>query len=282
MHAVTALVNRGAWTVLAVLCFVLLGFGAMRVAAASDETAAISQGFLVDGDVVPGAIVSFAGTTKTGAVQLAHRDNADRMVGVVSQKPLVELSGSAKQTQVVLSGTALVLVSTINGDIKYGDKIAASPLSGIGMKATASGSIVGTATQDFSAAQSVSERKVKDLKGNERTVKVGLLPLQIDVSYYRSPEDDQTVLPSFLQQFVNAVAGRPVGLIRSLIALFLLIAGFGGVAVLTYASVRSSIISIGRNPLSAPAVHRSLIEVGAMGFGILLVMVIAVYLVLVV
>lgn len=261
----------------------LAGAGVMSsFASAADDTAAISQGYLVDGDVVHGAIVSFADASKSGSVRLANRDNASKLVGVVSRKPLVELSGSNKQTQVVISGTALVLVSTINGDIKYGDKIAASPISGIGMKATSSGSIVGTASKDFSEAQEVSERTILDMKGGKGTMKVGLLPVQVGVSYYRAPEDDQTVLPAFLQQFVNAVAGRPVGLIRSLMALFLLIAGFGGVAVLTYASVRSSIISIGRNPLSAPAVHRSLLEVGAMGFGILLVMLIAVYLVLVI
>lgn len=249
---------------------------------AADETAAISQGYLVSEDVIPGAIVSFADVSKSGGVKLADRDNADRMLGVVSRKPLVELSGNAKQTQVVISGTTLVLVSTINGEVKYGDKIAASPISGIGMKATSSGSIVGTASQDFSSATEVNERTVRDLKGAQSIVKVGLLPMQVNVSYYRAPEDDQTVLPSFLQQFVNAVAGRPVGLIRSLLALLLLVSGFGGVAILLYSSVRSSIISIGRNPLSAPAVHRSLFEVGAMGIGVLMVMLIAVYLVLVI
>lgn len=247
---------------------------------AENGTAAISQGFTVEGEVTPGAIVSFSEKSKSGAVKIANRDNADRIVGVVSNKPLLELSGGAQQTQVVIGGTAMVLVSNINGDIKYGDKITVSPIGGVGMVATTSGLIVGTASKDFTNVEQVREHKVRDLKGHMRTVKIGLLPVQVNVSYYRAPEDDQTVLPSFLQQFVNAVAGRPVGLIRSLIALLLLVAGFGSVAVLTYASVRSSIISIGRNPLSAPAVHRSLLEVGLMGGGILLVMVIAVYLVL--
>lgn len=270
------------WLWVTLLAVSLLACLSILPVSAADETAAISQGYIVHEDVIPGAIVSFADASKSGGVKLADRDNADKMLGVVSRRPLVELSGSAKQTQVVISGTTLVLVSTINGEIKYGDKIAASPLSGIGMKATSSGSIVGTASQDFSAATEVSERTVRDLKGAQRTVKVGLLPMQVNVSYYRAPEDDQTVLPSFLQQFVNAVAGRPVGLIRSLIALLLLVSGFGGVAILLYSSVRSSIISIGRNPLSAPAVHRSLFEVGAMGIGVLMVMLIAVYLVLVI
>lgn len=262
---------------LAVLAFV--GFASVPISAA-DDTAAISQGYKTEGEVTPGTIVSFTDKSKTGAVAAANIDSADRLVGVVARNPLVELSGGALQTQVVINGTVLVLVSTINGTVSYGDKIAASPISGVGMKATESGLVLGTVAKDFSEAQQITERKVRDRKGNMQTVKIGLLPVQVNISYYRAPDDDQTILPAFLQQFVNAVAGRPVGLIRALIALTLLVTGFGAAAVLIYASVRSSIISIGRNPLSAPAVHRSLFEVGAMSGGILLVMVIAVYLVL--
>jgi hypothetical protein len=262
---------------LAALLF--LGF-IVPVASAADDTAAISQGFEAEGETTPGAIVSFADKSKTGAVKAANTDSSDRLVGVMADKPLVVLSGGSKTAQVVISGTAMVLVSNINGDIKYGDKIAASPVSGVGMRATTSGLVVGTASQDFSAAQQVSERQVRDRKGAMQTVKIGLLPVQVNVSYFRAPDEDQTFLPSFLQQFLNAVAGRPVGLIRALIALTLLFIGFGTAGILIYSSVRSSIISIGRNPLSAPAVHRSLFEVAAMSAGILLVMVIAVYLVL--
>ena len=247
---------------------------------AADTTAAISQGFEAEGEISPGTLVSFADKTKSGAVKAANTDTADRLVGVIANKPLVELSGGSKQAQVVLSGTTTVLVSDINGKVNYGDKIAPSPVSGVGMKATTSGLVVGTVSQDFASAKQVTERKVRDRDGNLQTVKIGLLPVQVNVSYFRAPDEDQTFLPSFLQQFLNAVAGKPVGLIRALISLGLLVAGFGGAGVIIYASVRSSIISIGRNPLSAPAVHRGLFEVAGMSMGILLVMVIAVYLVL--
>lgn len=267
------------WGMLLLAALVFVGFASVPTSAA-DDTAAISQGYKTEGEVTPGTIVSFTDKSKTGAVAAANIDSADRLVGVVARNPLVELSGGALQTQVVINGTVLVLVSTINGTVSYGDKVAASPISGVGMKATESGLVLGTVAKDFSEAQQITERKVRDRKGNMQTVKIGLLPVQVNISYYRAPDDDQTILPAFLQQFVNAVAGRPVGLIRALIALALLVTGFGAAAVLIYASVRSSIISIGRNPLSAPAVHRSLFEVGAMSGGILLVMVIAVYLVL--
>ena len=262
--------------------FAIAGLGVIPVLAADDDTAAISQGFSTDGEVTPGSLVSLADTTKSGVIQAANVENVDRLIGVVSKKPLVELSGQAGQTQVVISGTVLALVSDINGEVAYGDKITASPVSGVGMKATASGQVLGSASQAFSVAKEVSERTIRDRDGTERTIKIGLLPLQVNVSYYQAPDEDKTILPEFLQQFLNAIAGKDVSLMRSLLAFALLIAGFGSAAVLLYSSVRSSIISIGRNPLSAQAVHRSLFQVGATSIGILLVMLIAVYLVLVI
>lgn len=269
----------GCWYGLLSVVFLCAVFVAAP-ARAEDAPAAIAQGFTMNGEQTPGAIVSFADGSKSGNVKLANSASAEKLAGVISQKPLVELSGGEEQAQVVISGMALVLVSDVNGTMKYGDKIAPSPVSGVGMKATASGLVLGTAAGDFSAIQQVAERKIRNKDGVEQTVKIGLLPVQINVSYYQAPDDDRSILPPFLQQFINTVAGKPVGLIRSIIALLLLVAGLGGIAVLIYASVRSSIISIGRNPLSAPAVHRSLLEVGAIAVGVLLVVVIAVYLVL--
>jgi hypothetical protein len=254
----------------------------LSAGASAADTTAISQGFVVKGEVTTGALVSFADTAERNTVQAANSETVEKLVGVIGQKPLVELSDGTKQTQVVTNGAVLALVSDINGDIKSGDKITASPVSGIGMKAVESVQVVGTAQQDFSDAQQVSEQRAVNSEGVSQTIRVGLLPIQVNVAYYQAPEDELAFLPAFLQRFANAVAGRSVGPIRVLISLVLLLAGFGGVAVLLSSSVGSSIISIGRNPLSAQAVHRSLFEVGAIALGVLLVMLIAVYLVLVI
>lgn len=270
------------WFGLLAVAFALAVLSLLPVAAADDDTAAISQGFSTDGEVTPGSLVSLADASKSGVVKAANTENVERLIGVVSKKPLVELSGEAGQTQVVIGGTVLALVSNINGEVKYGDKITASPVSGVGMKATESGQVLGTASLAFSDAKEVSERSIRDRDGSEKTIKIGLLPLQVNVSFYQVPDENKTILPEFLQQFLNAIAGKEVSLMRSLLSLALLIAGFGSAAVLLYSSVRSSIISIGRNPLSAQAVHRSLFQVGGISIGILLVMLIAVYLVLVI
>lgn len=263
-----------------VLALLVTWTGSAR--AAENNTAAISQGFLVQGQAAPGTIVSFLKDRESGTVGAANTDNVERLVGVIGERQLVELSGNADQTQVVTNGSILTFVSNINGDIKIGDKITASPLTGVGMKALERTRIVGTAQQDFSDAEQVTDQEVTDAEGKSQTVKIGLLQVQVGVTYYQPAEDNKSFLPEPIQRFAETVVGRSVDPIRVLVSLAILFAGFGGVAILLYSSVRSSIISIGRNPLAAKAVHKSLIEVGLTTFGVLLLTVIAVYLVLVI
>ena len=201
------------------------------------------------------------------------------MVGVVGQKPLIELSNNGQEVQVVISGTTQTLVSDINGDVKAGDKITASPINGVGMKAVDSSLVVGTAQNDLGSVTTTT-KSVKDKQGQDVQVKIGLVSTQINVTYYVAPDEQKTFLPPFLQALANAVAGKDVSPVRVIVSSIVLIFGFIAIAVMLYSSTRSSIISIGRNPLSEGAVRKSLFEVGATALGILLVMLIAIYLVL--
>ncbi len=246
----------------------------------AQNTVAISQGFQTnEATITSGALVSLEPANK-GNVQLANTDRVEQLVGVIGDKPLVTLSNNATEVQVVISGITPTLVSNINGDIKTGDKITASPVNGVGMKATDSSQVVGTAQEDFKNIQT-RELTITDKNGKSQTVRAGTLPLQINVTYHAAPEDQESAfLPAFLRQIANSVAGREVPTTRVLLALLVLLAGFICIGVLLYSSVQSSIISIGRNPLSEQAVHKSLLEVGAAALGILLLMIITIYLIL--
>lgn len=246
----------------------------------AQNTAAISQGFQTnETNLTSGALVSLERSDK-GKVELSNTDRVEQLVGLIGDKPLVSLSSNTTEIQVVISGIAPALVSNINGDINTGDKITASPINGVGMKATDSAQVIGTAQEDFKNIKT-REITITDRDGKQQVVRAGTLPVQVNVTYYAAPEaKDQTFLPSFLQQIANSVAGREVSVTRVLVALLVLLAGFVCAGVLLYSSVQSSIISIGRNPLSEGAVHKSLLQVGATSVGILLVMVIAIYLVL--
>jgi hypothetical protein len=252
--------------------FILLPAGA-------ESTAAISQGFKTnETDLAAGALVSLTSGSQS-TIQLSNTDRVNQLIGVIGDKPLIELSNSDKEAQVVISGTTLALVSDINGDVKSGDRITASPINGVGMRANTSALVVGTAQSDLNTVTTTT-RSINDKQGKAQNVKVGAIPIQINVTYYVAPEDKNAFLPPFLQSLANSVAGKDVSPVRVLVSSLVLVFGFLSIAVLLYSSIRSSIISIGRNPLSEGAVRKSLFEVGATALGILLVMLIAIYLVL--
>jgi hypothetical protein len=260
------------------LCGLLL-FG-LNPAAAQENNGAISQGFETDEQgLTAGTLVSLV-TTQKNKVQTANTDRAEKIVGIVGEKTLIELSGGGSQTQVVTSGTAYGLVSDVNGDIKIGDKITASPINGVGMKATESGMIVGSAQEDFKDAKQVSKHFITDRAGKLREVSIGLMQVQVNVTSF-AVENEYTFLPPFMQGIANSIAGRNVSPIRILVGALVLVMGIVSIAVLLYTSIRSSIISIGRNPLSEKAVQKSLFQVGGVSIGILLVMLIAIYLILI-
>lgn len=226
--------------------------------AQSEQNNAIARGFKTsDKDIIQGTLIS----TKqdgSGEVEMANVNSAQRISGIAS-KALVELSDhSGDEVQVLLSGTANALVSDINGDIKAGDKITASPLDGIGMLATEDAQIIGTAQADFNVNSSAT-KTVADKNGRNQTVHVGVVPIQIAISYYVAPTSQ--FVPAFLQNLANSIAGRPVSFLRIILSCILLLFAFGSITILIYTSVRSGIISLGRNPLAASAIQRSLVGV---------------------
>ena len=261
---------------LAVAVFMLIiGMSSLSVKGASS----IAQGFETDDPgIVSGALVSLK-SKEANTVELATAENVDRLLGVAGQNSLIELSSGTGTIQVVTTGEAVVLVSDINGDIKTGDKITTSPIAGVGMRALTSTLVIGTAQANLSGVET-NERSVADKSGAQQTVRIGAIPIQVDKVFYEASQDQNSFVPPVLQDFANNLAGRPVSPIRVMVAGFLILFVFVTVVVLLYSSVRSSIISIGRNPLSERAVHKSLLQVGLTVFGVMAFAVIVVYLIL--
>ncbi|HSX35155.1 MAG TPA: hypothetical protein VLF62_05945 [Candidatus Saccharimonadales bacterium] len=239
----------------------------------------IAQGFQTkDRNVVSGAIVSLKDNSPNN-VELATPANVQDLIGISGSKSLIELSNGVSTVQIVTSGTTSTLVSDINGDIKTGDRITASPIAGVGMKATSSGIVVGTAQANLADVTTRSQQ-VTDKKGKSVAVKIGVVPVQVDKVFYQAPNDETSFLPPVLTDFASSVAGHNVSPVRIVAASLLIALLFIIVTILLYSAVRSSIISIGRNPLSEQAVHKSLLEVGLTVVGVLVFTVIVVYLIL--
>jgi hypothetical protein len=239
----------------------------------------IAQGFQTsDNDVVAGALVSLQ-KNKPNTVELSTPANTQDLVGVAGNKSLIELSNGTSSVQVVTNGVTETLVSDINGSVKTGDHITASPLAGVGMRATSSGVVVGVAQANL-ATQTLHSKEVTDKDGHTTTVHIGAVPVQVDKVFYQAPTSANSFLPPVLSDFAASIAGHQVSPVRIMAAALLITLLFVVVTILLYSTVRSSIISIGRNPLSEQAVHKGLLEVGLTVIGVLVFTVIVVYLIL--
>lgn len=240
---------------------------------------ALSQGFKTSDSLSMGSIVTLKNGSD-GYVQLATSDESAQLVGVVGNKALIALNSGIKQTEVITSGVTDVLVSDINGPIKAGDKITSSPISGIGMKTKESSEIVGTAQTSFPGTKT-SNYSVTDKSGETKQVKVGVVSLQVGVSYYNVSQDKlSSFVPSFLVNVGSSIAGKDISPIRVLVSFFCLLMGFVLAGVMIQSGVRSGIISVGRNPLAHEVLRRSLVDVLITAIAVLLITGIVFYLAL--
>ena len=265
------------WTGLAIAA-------ALALLAGAPALASLSQGFATSSPVATGSLVSLD-EKSSGSVVVADLNNYARLFGVVvpPSSASISLSGTGSgQVQVVTTGSAMVLVSTAGGNIHVGDYISVSPVAGVGQKVGASSTrVVGTAQADFDGSgDGVTKRTIDDGTG-QKEIAIGQIPLVISVSSYTATDGLQSyVVPNWLQQLSNTLAGKAVSPIRIIIAGLVLIVAMISISVLMYSAVRNGIISIGRNPLAKIGVLQGMLTVGGVAAVILAVTAVAMYIVI--
>jgi hypothetical protein len=101
-------------------------------------------------NVIAGDIVEI---NDKGIAVKSSRPYSKAMIGVISEKPSMILAGGesvgGRRAPLALAGIVLVRVTNANGAIEIGDYITSSNISGVGMKATESGYVVGKALRSF-------------------------------------------------------------------------------------------------------------------------------------
>lgn len=208
-----------------------------------------------------GSIVSLDKSRK-GYVKAANTASAEALLGVVvaADNSLVAIDPNENLVQVVTAGDVKVLVSTINGTIKRGDKVAASPLSGIGMRSGPGSKIVGVALENFDEnAEGVEKVQIKDRAGVTHAVKLGSVKVAISVGTDTEGVDELN--NSVLQRLAYSLVGHKVSTARLVISVVIAAITLVALVVLLYASIYGSLISIGRNPLARGSVLRGLVFV---------------------
>lgn len=238
----------------------------------------ISESYRATTQIPVGSLVSLVKDSQT-QVEESVTSNVENLLGVVinpDSSLLTVSTGVQGQVQVATSGTLPVMVSTLNGDIKRGDHITASPLKGLGMLANGNVRVVGIAQGEITNKQ---EQTIKDVDGKDQKVTIGQVPVLINVAYFFK-EPDKSVVPAAFQNVANTLAGRQVQPVPIIISGAIFVVTAIVVMSIIFSMIRHSIISVGRNPMSQSAVYRDVIQLSALVIGILAVATIAIYLVL--
>lgn len=267
------------WLVGSMCSFVL---ASVFLTPASAQT--ITQGFGSDTTLLRGSIVAVT-TTDKNKIELVTRDQIDRMFGVVvnSNDSAVTLSSGQESLFVATNGRFDVLVSDQNGSVKTGDVLTLSSINGVAMKAEKTDrSIVGRAVVDvdFSKVDTIlSKQTITSVTGSKHEVSISRV--LADISIGRNPQyQDKSILPSSLRRFGESVSGKPVSTIRIFSALAVMLVVAIIATSLIYSGVRSSLVAIGRNPLSKKSILQGLVQVVIIGVVILLFGLGAMYLIL--
>jgi hypothetical protein len=238
----------------------LLAFGVSTLLPGIVAASSLSVGYTTTQQLPSGSLVS-PDSQKTGAVVAANSIANNNLLGVAVGSSTVTVTQDNSTVQVSTDGITYVLVSSINGSIKNGDRVTASPLDGIGMKATDSGKVVGVAQGDLtSSSLNAQTKSVTDVHGAKKDIIIGMVPLTINVAYFQPPES-RTVVPKLFRDLSSSISGKQVSMNRLWGSLGIMLITLIIVVVLLYGAVRSSIGAIGRNPLAKSAIQRSMSKV---------------------
>ena len=226
----------------------------------------LSESYRSDEAIPLNAIVSLSANA-SDQVTMADTSNVDRMIGVTIDQSdaSINVSGGDKSVQVAKTGTLQVLVSDINGAVEQGDYITASPIKGVGMRATGSTKVIGVAQLDLNNGVS---QQVDTAEGTKQTVKVGTVDVMVSVSGYIE-KSDNSFIPRPVQEIANTLAGRTVSPLPIFLSLGVFIVTLIIVTVIIYSMVRNGIISVGRNPLSSGAIYRNVLQLSVLVLAIL-------------
>lgn len=218
-------------------------------------------------------------------VEAVNIDQVDRVHGVVvgANDSDVLISNDKEKVFVATTGRYPVLVSDQGGEIKVGDYITVSAMSGIGMKSNDHVPIViGKATEVFSGKEGniiVGTASIKDSNNKERVINIARITVDLGVGRNPLQKTDES-LPAALKRAGELVAGKPVSPIRVYISLLILAVSAAIAGSLTYSAVRSGLIAIGRNPLGKRAIIRGMLQVIIIGFMVFIAGIFGVYLLL--
>lgn len=242
----------------------------------------VTQGYSTDQPLQKGMVVGIT-EDDPNKVEAINIDEADKSLGVVvnSTDSPITISEENQQVFVATVGRYEMLVSDQQGPINVSDYVSLSSLDGIGMLATfEQGDVLGRAITGFNGSDNVvGTSTLKDTAGNEKTVNIG--KIEVDIALAKNPlAKSAAVTPEWLGTIGQAIAGKNLSPARIYIGTAIFLIGAFIAGAILYSGIRSSIISIGRNPLSKKSILRGLLQVVFTSLIVFIISVGGVYLIL--
>lgn len=242
----------------------------------------VTRGYGSDQTLQRGMIVGVQkkDTSKVEPINILRLSNILGVVVNPNDSPIT-VSSTNQNIFVATSGRYDVLVSDQQGAINATDYITLSSISGIGMKANEQQSnVLGRAATGFDGKTNVlSSTVLSSDNGGQRTVHISRL--KVDIAVDKNPLARITNgAPAILSRAGTAITGKAVSPVRLYLGAIVLIIGTLTAGAMLYAGIRSSIISIGRNPLSKKSIFRSMIGVSFSSIFVFVISIIGVYLLL--
>jgi len=243
------------------------------------------QGYAADTPLQNGTIVQLTGN-ESNRVKIATQAELQNMFGVTVDRNQLSMTltneGLENQVFVAASGTYNVLVSTQAGEINTGDYVTLSAINGVAMKAgTKEKTVFGRAAASFTGKDiTLGSTTLKDDSGGETAVKLGSIPVTIDIRSNPNEESTKVNVPDVLERVGQAIAEKEVSPIRIYLSMAIVAICVIAAIIILYSGVRNSLISIGRNPMSKKSIFRALFGVILTSLLILIIGLFAVYLLL--
>jgi hypothetical protein len=216
----------------------------------------ISHSYHSEGGTSNGSLVSLD-PKRSDYVQLANTANSSRLIGVIVApgESLLAVDASPATVQVATAGTVSVLVSTLDGPIAAGDHVSVSPFDGIGIKAVPGSYVIGLAQTGLnSRSADTVTLPVTNKSGQTTKITVGYVRVSIAIG----PAPATSADLNSVQRLAQSLTGHRVATFRVVISIVIALGALFTLVTLIYASIYSSIISIGRNPLAKYEVLRTL------------------------
>ena len=215
----------------------------------------------------PGILVQIDPSNVADVIPASQPDIKKTLGVVISPSAstiTVDNSTTAADTAYVSSnGNYQMVVSDQNGSIKAGDYLTLSAVDGIAMEDNSIEPVtVGIASSSFNGSSGViGTGKVELSNKTYKTVHYGIVTANVSISHNPLLAVESSIVPSFLVNFSTGIVGKTVSPWRIYVALVITLAVCIIVGAMLYGAVRSSLTSIGRNPLSRSSLFRGFLQV---------------------